>query len=338
MSESRFTGRQVLGIVIVAIVLLAVGLVAGGLVGYQWGRADGSRQVLGTGSPNIAQVPRSANPRNPQLPLPFNGQPQPSGGPYLGVQFEMITPALQATEGLTGTTGAIIRSVVSGSPADQAGLKTGEVITAVDGQPVDANNSLLDRVQAHQPGDEITLTVVTPGANGPQNSHDVKATLGSRPDEQQPFGFQVPPFNLPGGNQDQSPNQDQPQSSGPYLGIEYEMLTPELAASEGITGTTGAIIRTVVADSPAAAAQLQVNQVITAVDGQTVDDQHQLRDLVQQHKVGDQITLTVVNGSASGPQVSRQVTVTLAARPAERQFQLPPGTQPGAPGPSSRSG
>ena len=99
-----------------------------------------------------------------------------------------------------------------------------------------------------------------------------------------------------------------------------------MAAREGITGTTGALIRSVVAGSPAAKAGLKKGDVVTAVNGTAVNDQHTLRDAVQQFKVGDEIALTIVKGTANGPTESREVKVTLAQRPAERQFQMPPGT------------
>ena len=74
------------------------------------------------------------------------------------------------------------------------------------------------------------------------------------------------------------------------------MLTLELAASEGITGTTGALIRSVVADGPAAKAGLKDGDVITAVDGKAIDTQTDLRSRVAEFKSGDEITLTLRHG------------------------------------------
>ena len=218
-------------------------------------------------------------------------------------------------------------------------MKAGDVITAVNGQAVDQQTDLRSRVADFKSGDEITLTIVTGTPNGPIDQHDVKVTLGERPADEQfnsqlPNGFpQIPGFQLPFGNDEQSPPPATPVPGGPYLGVEFETLTPELAASEGITGTTGAIIRTVVARSPAAAAGLQPGDVVTAVNGKAVDDTNTLRDLVQSFKVGDEVTLTIVKGTANGPTAQHDVKVTLAARPAERQFQLPPGqSSPGRTG------
>jgi membrane-associated protease RseP (regulator of RpoE activity) len=344
MPESRFTGKQVFGLVVASVLLLAVGLAVGGVVGYRLGQAEGSRQAPGESSTAPqAQVPGRQNPGSGDLTSPFDNLTPgllQGGGPYLGVEFEMITPQVAASEALTGTTGALIRSVVSDSPAAKAGLQAGDVITAVDGQAVDEQNDLRSRIQDYKAGDEVTLTVVKGTASGPANSHAVKLTLGEQPGTQG-FNFNLPPGHpaipMPFNGQNQ-PQVPQSAAGGPYLGVEFEMITPDVAAREGITGTTGALIQTVIADSPAAAAGLKKGEVVTAVNNMTVDDQHSLRDLVQGYQVGDTITLTVVTATANGPTGAHDVKVTLAAPPAERQWQMPPGTLPGDSSPDSQTG
>lgn len=325
MSDTRFSGKQVVGIVLLVLVVLGLGLAGGGWLGYRLGKAEGTQMV--------AIAPQSAAPDSQQA-MPF-GQVLPNrlsaGGPYLGVEFQMITPELAAGEGITGTTGALIRSVVADGPAAQAGLKEGDVITAINGQAINDQTDLRSRIAEFNSGDEITLTIAKGTSNGPIDQRDVKVTLGERPavqqfDSQLPDGHpQIPDFQLPFGNDGQSAPDTAPMTGGPYLGVEFETLTPELQAAEGITGTTGAIIRVVIARSPAAAAGLMPGDVVTAVDGQPVDETNTLRALVQARQVGDELTLTVVKGTANGPTGQREVKVTLTARPAERQFQLPSG-------------
>lgn len=73
-------------------------------------------------------------------------------------------------------TGNRIDSVVANSPAATAGLQVGDVITAVAGTKIDANNTLSSLVQAHKPGDKIDLSVT-------RGSQDltITVTLGSVP-------------------------------------------------------------------------------------------------------------------------------------------------------------
>lgn len=74
-------------------------------------------------------------------------------------------------------TGAQIGKVEPGSPAAAAGLKEGEVITAVNGNKVVGPAELLSAIRANQPGQDITLTVTGPNGG---NSRDVTVKLGSR--------------------------------------------------------------------------------------------------------------------------------------------------------------
>jgi putative serine protease PepD len=72
--------------------------------------------------------------------------------------------------------GAQVGAVTSGSPAAAAGVRTGDVVTAVDGTAVTGADDVVSAVQSHSPGDAMTLTVRSSGAG----THDVHVTLGNR--------------------------------------------------------------------------------------------------------------------------------------------------------------
>lgn len=73
--------------------------------------------------------------------------------------------------------GAQVGKVEPGSPAAQAGIKTGDVITAVNGSKISGPGELLSAIRANQPGQAITLTITGPNGGA---SRDVTVTLGSR--------------------------------------------------------------------------------------------------------------------------------------------------------------
>jgi putative serine protease PepD len=73
-------------------------------------------------------------------------------------------------------TGAQVGEVKAGSPASSAGLKAGDVITAIDGTAVTSADDLTAKISAHKPGDKVTLSVTR---NGSTLKLDV--TLGTRP-------------------------------------------------------------------------------------------------------------------------------------------------------------
>jgi len=70
--------------------------------------------------------------------------------------------------------------VASGSPADEAGLRPGDVITAIDGTTLDDEHPFLNVLYAYEPGDTVTLTIQSGRGSG--QSRDVDVTLGSQSD------------------------------------------------------------------------------------------------------------------------------------------------------------
>jgi hypothetical protein len=107
--------------------------------------------------------------------------PQPSSTPVATPTLTPTpTPIQPAFAGLVlgGAVmggGVSITEVVAGSPADDAGLKEGDVVTRVDGQAVSSGQAVADAIAAKHPGDRITFTVRRDG-----QEKDVIVTLGER--------------------------------------------------------------------------------------------------------------------------------------------------------------
>ena len=95
---------------------------------------------------------------------------------WLGIEVRQLTPDLAETIGLPGQTGVAVARVFEGSPARAAGLRAGDVIVALDGDPVDTFSSALDRVTKVKPGTELKLTVVRQG-----KTHQLAITVSQRP-------------------------------------------------------------------------------------------------------------------------------------------------------------
>lgn len=89
--------------------------------------------------------------------------PMMRGGVRLGVVFQTLTADIAAENNLDVTEGALITEVLADSPAETAGLQAGDVVTAVEGDPVDARRTLSDRLYAYDPGDTVVLTVLRDG-------------------------------------------------------------------------------------------------------------------------------------------------------------------------------
>lgn len=93
----------------------------------------------------------------------------------LGVSVQDIEPDLADLYGLPKS-GALVREVVPGSGAAQAGLQRGDIVTAAGDQKIDSAGDLQARIRGLKPGDKVTLKVVRDG-----NEREVSATLGAAP-------------------------------------------------------------------------------------------------------------------------------------------------------------
>ena len=112
---------------------------------------------------------------------------------YIGVSSQALYPQLARKLGLDTTFGGLLSEVVSGGPAEKAGLEGGDdklsfqaaryqtggdVILQVDGRDIVGPDELGEVIAAHRPGDKVTLTVLRDG-----EQEQVELTLGKRPDD-----------------------------------------------------------------------------------------------------------------------------------------------------------
>ncbi|MFO7271535.1 MAG: trypsin-like peptidase domain-containing protein [Sphaerobacter thermophilus] len=98
--------------------------------------------------------------------------------PYLGISFRPVTRAGRSIG--DSEQPVLVMEVASGSPADEAGLRPGDVITAIDGTTLDDEHPFLNVLYAYEPGDTVTLTIQSGRGSG--QSRDVDVTLGSQSD------------------------------------------------------------------------------------------------------------------------------------------------------------
>ena len=95
---------------------------------------------------------------------------------FAGIEQAPITPQIANQLGLPNTDGAVVLSVVRAGPADQAGMRPGDVLTAFDGKPVRTPEDFLAALRPHRPGDVVTATV----RRGTQ-TQQLSLTLAGRP-------------------------------------------------------------------------------------------------------------------------------------------------------------
>ncbi|MBN1267709.1 MAG: trypsin-like peptidase domain-containing protein [Anaerolineales bacterium] len=95
--------------------------------------------------------------------------------PALGISWGWITPTAAQRNNLPVEYGAYITEVGEGTPADNAGLQAGDIITKLDDQALDEEHPFVNSLFEHSPGDTIVLTLVRDGTE-----MQVNVTLGDR--------------------------------------------------------------------------------------------------------------------------------------------------------------
>ena len=129
--------------------------------------------ALAAGS--VAAIAASDGPdRSGQRTAAQEQTPDANTGPWLGV---LARPSDEPA-------GLAVRHVVPESPAADAGIERGDVITAIDGEVVTDFEALRDAVKAKAAGDTVTLSMIKDGIDNPDGeAQDVEVTLEERPDE-----------------------------------------------------------------------------------------------------------------------------------------------------------
>jgi serine protease Do len=192
---------------------------------------------------------------------------------YMGVNLQTITQDNAPLFGLKEAHGAIASDVTPGGPAAKAGLKSGDVITAIDGKKVDGSDDLTMDVISHAPGSTATLEIVRNG-----QPMKITVTLGTRPG-----GVDWEKNRGQGDNNGQN---DQDNGAGGDVsarGISVETLTPDLAQQVGVPAGTRGVVIDEVDQSSSAAEAVARGMVITSVNRQPVANAQDFKRLMAQN-------------------------------------------------------
>jgi serine protease Do len=197
---------------------------------------------------------------------------------YLGVGLNDVTPENAKFFNLTGNTGALIASVTPDSPASRAGLKEGDVVTAVNGHPVENGGDLQVIVSEDAPGSKIQLDVMR---NGHQENIDL--TVGEYHKNQEVAAAATD------------------ESGHPRLGIAISDLTPDVRQQLQLgSDVQGVAVAQVQPGSPAEDAGLTSGDVILEVNRKPVTSADQFRNEVKGYPAGKDMLLRVwANGGAT---------------------------------------
>ena len=192
---------------------------------------------------------------------------------FLGIGYDRAPTSLIQNENLPKGS-VIIRSVTEGTAAAEAGLQSGDVITHVDGTPLDESLQIANRIASKQPGDEVSLRVLK--RSGEDTSLTV--TLGSRDQGMTVSG-------------ESGPSQDEMMQE---MGFNVQNVTPELARRLGLDDTQGVVITDVdQSNRQVRESGLQPRQVILQMAGQEIPNVQTFRDVYAEIDPGQAFRLVI---------------------------------------------
>lgn len=238
---------------------------------------------------------------------------------YLGIMLQNINSSMATALQLDGKTGVIITDVVEDSPAEKAGLKSGDVILLFDGDAVEGDGQFTRQVRQKNAGQKVKIVVLRDG-----DKKTLNVELGEREDGN---------FWLEGGDENvfmfkgddgedvhlkmlKDVHKDMAffeKSDRGFMGVHLDRVEGQMARYFEVDG--GALITEVNEDSPAAEAGLKAGDVIVKVDDQDIDSPEALHKAMAETKAEQEVKIKVVRKGKN-----KTIKVTLGEMPEDMAF------------------
>ena len=187
---------------------------------------------------------------------------------YLGIVIQPLTADLAQSFGLEQTRGVLIAQISENSPAQQAGLKQGDIITAFQNQPVTDVGDFRNRVSLTTPGSRAQLTVIRDGRR-----RNIEVSIGRL-------------------NEEQRVSQDSTRSID-ELGLTVQALSPQLAEQFNARAGEGVVVTQVTPGSIAAMAGIQRGSIILEVNRIPVNTVAMFHQAIEDSRKESQVLLLI---------------------------------------------
>ncbi len=192
---------------------------------------------------------------------------------WLGIRAVDVSPQLASSLGLTRISSELaqVTEVADGSPAAEAGVKTGDILVEYNGKPVPKSHEFPSVIADTAPGQKATIKFIRD-----KKEQTVSVKIGELPD-------------------DSDANQ-QVEARYPEIGLRVQRITPEAARRLGLSSTRGVLVVEVQSGSPADLVGLEPADVIREVNQRPVTNVKDFERAVRQGRRGDRILLLVQRG------------------------------------------
>ncbi|MGD2000945.1 MAG: DegQ family serine endoprotease [Desulfobacterales bacterium] len=193
---------------------------------------------------------------------------------WMGVGIQDLTPELAEYYKVKGETGVLVTQIFEGDPADKAGIKANDIITAVNGEPVTSSRELSRRIAALGVGQKAKITIMRDG-----REKTVTVETAKRQEEQMLASKEA--------------------ESDDKLGLSLQSLEPDTAARLGYDESEkGVLVTGVEGGSKADKAGIQQGDLVKEINRKPVTGMEDFRKQLNQVKKGDPIMLLLKRGQS----------------------------------------
>jgi len=207
---------------------------------------------------------------------------------FLGIIPQELTPQVALLNKITDGSGVLVRDLASATgSAARAGLRSGDIITSINGQKVKNVRDLIRRAAALSVGSRAEIDYVR---NGEPRSTEV--ILEERKEEVIEPDLKQSPFesNNPGA----APEPKNTTPKRPALGIKVRTLTPDLAKRSGLEGARGVYVTRVDPGSVAGNNDVREDDLIVEMNNRPVRTQEEFQQVVRELRSGDDLVIKVL--------------------------------------------
>lgn len=207
---------------------------------------------------------------------------------YIGVQIQTLDETMAKALGLHKVRGVLVQAVTEGGAGEEAGLKQGDVILAVDDVDVFASNELQSQIARHHPGETVTLKIFRD-----KREIETKITLRAKTESS---------LSSADSEKDEEIKKDESSmmtKSFDKLGLTVKTLPND--ARKKLHGGIGILVTNVKPFSEAAKRALERDDILLEADGKAISSVKDFEKIIEEHANGDPVLLRVKksNGQVS---------------------------------------
>jgi serine protease Do len=183
---------------------------------------------------------------------------------------------------LPNAQGALVQTVTPGKPADEAGVKAGDIVTEVDGHPMRNNRAIIDYISYLPVGTNVKLTIIRNGE---------RKVLTAKTAERPPDDNTTPEEAEKNG--DAAPSRNK-------LGMSVQNITPQTRQLYGIDDNVKGVVVASVKEVSPAGEVLNEGDVISEVQGKKINNVDDFRTAIDATKSGQTIRIYVTSFARGG--------------------------------------